>query len=166
MRDLTPGTKTWIPTLGDRLTVRRSAKGLTRYAVSDVDRRTVGRLEQGEMLRAPLSLLYLLCARYGCSLALLLREGPDSDDFGDWPDKPPSLPSTVQHVQEALRKMRHETGWGAKRLHRESGIESARPSWLYRLEHGQLAHLDMCRLSALALVMDRSVVELLPTSLQ
>lgn len=144
-----------------RLVHRRGKR--SRYSVSKtVSRHVLRRLEAAENEAVDLNTLWLLCHHYDCSLRRLLHPGNDTA-VGRFEGRGSSLPAVLHHFRHQLRARRKGAGWGAIRLRNElERVFALHPSWLYRLESGEMASIDMVRVAALCHVMNTTPDTLLP----
>jgi hypothetical protein len=154
-------------TLGERLIRYRGPFSLYSTGESGISYRITQRIERAETVNIPLTTLFLLCSYYERSLGALLD--PYNDVAGTkadvWPrgdEPPPSMPETAENVRASLRTIRHKLGWGTRRISKLSGLDLVRPSWLFRIESGEVQTLDVVRLAACMDVMGTSIVDLLP----
>jgi DNA-binding Xre family transcriptional regulator len=151
--------------LASRLTERRGAASLYSTDASGVGYRVTQRLERAGNESVDLSTLYLLCLHYRCSLGALVDPYGQRDP-GQWAVDAPSMPDFDQSIRLRVRDVRHELGWGTRRLAAATADERIRPSYLFRVESGEVAGLDALRLAAIADVMGVSIVDLLPAELR
>lgn len=159
---------TYRTEIARRLTARRGSDSLYSTGDSGVGYRVTQRLERAGNHTVDLSTLYLLSLHYGCSLGALLDPHNDhgGTDADTWPADAPSMPDTIFYVRVRLRQLRMELGWGTRRLSAQCAHPSIRPSYLFRIESGEVSHMDVLRLAVVMEAMGASVVDLLPPALR
>ena len=110
-----------------------------------------------------LSSLYLLALFYKVNLPALLS---GARALGAWPDEDvPSWPAVDVAVRKRFRRARQAANMGARKLSRLSSHARVSPSWIFRIESGEVARLDVVRLQSVAEVLGSSVPRLLPPAL-
>ena len=153
--------RTW---LAKRLIRARGARSVHSCDESGVGYQVIARLEAAGNETVDLSTLYLLALYLGVNLPKLLTTG--ARGVGTWPDGDvPSWPAVDMAVRKQFRQTRQTAQMGARKLSSLSGHARVSPSWIFRIESGEVAHLDVVRLQSVAEVLGSSVPRLLPPAL-
>lgn len=139
----------WRREIGTRLAMRRGDYSVHASDASGVGYQIIYRLEKARNVNVGLDHLFMLAQFFGCGLAGLID--PLDDVVGEWPPAAPSWPTTDEVYRHRLRERRRELRMGAKRLGKLAGVHC---SWIFRVESGEHATLDVIRLARVAAALD------------
>jgi hypothetical protein len=150
--------------LAERLIAARGDRSVHSCDESGIGYRVIRRLEGAGNQTVRLGTLYMLADYYDVGLANLVE--PKLSGLGSWPNDAPTWPSVDMSVRQRLRTRRMLASLGARLLSKRANHPQVVPSWVFRIESGDVAHLDVIRLYAVMEVLGGSVADLLPPPLR